>query len=212
MDNDRPVDTWGPYRAAIEDHLASCADYLNRLQRSLAGEIAPDRHYVRSKAHQLELVARSLVRRAQDIEGWLAACDAPVVRNESGASHVATCELPRGHRGAHDDNPPASAAEQARDAARDLSDLTAEASHDLGSMTPVVDRAHTAGGNRVTADECDVLHELSRTLERISHDARRLATHVRQLGVAGPRHDTVPSPAAADRQAGASWCDPGVGL
>ena len=28
MNNDRPVDTWGPYRAAIEDHLASCADYL----------------------------------------------------------------------------------------------------------------------------------------------------------------------------------------
>jgi hypothetical protein len=40
MNNDRPVDTWGPYRAAIEDHLASCADYLDRLQRSLAGEIA----------------------------------------------------------------------------------------------------------------------------------------------------------------------------
>lgn len=83
----------GPYRAAIEDHLASCADYLDRLQRSLAGEIAPDRHYFRSKAHQLELVVPSLVRRTQDIEGRLDACDAPVVRNEPGAS-------PRGDLGA----------------------------------------------------------------------------------------------------------------
>jgi hypothetical protein len=214
MNNDRPVDTWGPYRAAIEDHLASCADYLDRLQRSLAGEIAPDRHYFRSKAHQLELVTRSLVRRAQDIEGWLDACDSPVVRNEPGASH-ATCELPRGHRGVHDDNPPSTAAEQARDAARDLSDLAAGASHDLGSLTPVVDRSHTAVDNRVTPDDCDVLHELSKTLERISQDARRLATHTRQLEVGGPDHDTVSASPVTDQQSGqsgASCCDPGVGL
>jgi hypothetical protein len=212
MNNDRPVDTWGPYRAAIEDHLASCADYLGRLQRSLAGEIAPDRHYFRSKAHQLELVARSLVRRAQDIEGWLAACDAPVVRNEPGATHVATCELPRAHRGAHDDNPPASAAERARDAARDLADLAAQTSHDRGLLTPGVDRSHLAGDNHVTLEDRELLHDVSRTLERISHDARRLATHVRQLEAGGPDPTPCPALPVTDQQAGASCCDPGVGL
>ena len=212
MNHDRPVATWGPYRAAIEDHLASCADYLDRLQRSLAGEIAPDRHYFRSKAHQLELVARSLVRRAQDIEGWLDACDAPVVRNEPGASHVATCELPRGHRGAHDDNPPASAAQQARDAARDLSDLAAQTSHHLGWLTPVVDRTHLAGDKHVTPEDRESLHDLSKTLERISHDARRLAIHVRQLEVGGPDHDTVAASPVGDQRASASCCDRSVGL
>ena len=36
---------WGPYRATIEDHVDTCTDYLGRLRRSLAGEIAPDRHH-----------------------------------------------------------------------------------------------------------------------------------------------------------------------
>jgi hypothetical protein len=43
-------DPWGPYLAAIEGHLDTCADYLGRLRRSLAGEIAPDRHYFADKA------------------------------------------------------------------------------------------------------------------------------------------------------------------
>ena len=52
--NTRPDDPWGPYRSTIEDDLATCADYLGRLQRSLAGEIAPDRHYFHDKVHQLQ--------------------------------------------------------------------------------------------------------------------------------------------------------------
>jgi hypothetical protein len=46
----KPNGPWGPYRATIEDHLDICADYLSRLRRSLAGEIAPDRHYFADKA------------------------------------------------------------------------------------------------------------------------------------------------------------------
>jgi hypothetical protein len=41
----------GPYRATIEDHPDTCADYLGRLRRSLTGEIAPDRHYFADKAN-----------------------------------------------------------------------------------------------------------------------------------------------------------------
>jgi hypothetical protein len=55
-------DPWGPYRATIEDHLDTCGDYLDRLRRSLAGEIAPDRHYFADKAHHLHTAARRMVR------------------------------------------------------------------------------------------------------------------------------------------------------
>jgi hypothetical protein len=211
MDTHRPVDAWGPYRPAIEDHLASCADYLGRLQRSLAGEIAPDRHYFRSKAHQLEQVARSLVRRAQDIERWLDACEAPVVCHEPGASHVATCELPRGHRGAHDDNPPPTGAEQARDAARDLTDLAAQASDRLGWLAPLVDRAD-ATGEVADRSPNESLLEVSTLLGRVSRDSRVLATRVRGLELPSPGPDTVPAEPEDGRLGGVSLSDPAVGL
>src|SRR5215211_5892668 len=50
---------WGPYRAAIEDHVDTCTDYLDRLRRSLAGEIASDRHSFADKAHQLHAAAQA---------------------------------------------------------------------------------------------------------------------------------------------------------
>jgi hypothetical protein len=56
------ADPWGPYRATIEDHLGTCADYLSRLRRSPAGEIASDRHYFADKAHLLHIAARRMVR------------------------------------------------------------------------------------------------------------------------------------------------------
>jgi hypothetical protein len=62
-----PNGPWGPYRATIEDHLDICADYLSRLRRSLAGEIAPDRHYFADKAHQLHVAARPLFGGQRDV-------------------------------------------------------------------------------------------------------------------------------------------------
>jgi hypothetical protein len=67
---------WGPYRGHVEQGLAHCADYLGRLQRSLAGEIAPDRHYFTTKAAALRDAAVGLLRRARDVERWLGSCDA----------------------------------------------------------------------------------------------------------------------------------------
>ena len=55
-----PTDPWHPYRSTVEDHLGSCTDYLGRLRRSLAGEIAPDRHYFADKAHQLHAATRRI--------------------------------------------------------------------------------------------------------------------------------------------------------
>lgn len=49
-----------------------CVDYVGRLQRSLAGEIAPDRYYFLEKAHELQYWATNLVQRCEEIEGWVA--------------------------------------------------------------------------------------------------------------------------------------------
>jgi hypothetical protein len=79
-------DPWGPYRATIEDQFDTCADYLGRLRRSLAGEIAPDRHYFADKAHQLHTAARRMVRIAQDIDRWLGECPTTVEHTDSGGT------------------------------------------------------------------------------------------------------------------------------
>lgn len=106
MPTNRHVDAWGAYRPAIEDHLAACADYLGRLERSLAGEIAPDRHYFSDKAHQLHQSARRLERLVQDTDRWLAGCHAMVEhRYEDGTRSLGECELPAGHDGDHDGDP-----------------------------------------------------------------------------------------------------------
>jgi hypothetical protein len=49
------ADPWGPYRATIEDHVDTCIDYLSRLRRSLAGEIAPNRDYFAERIVELEV-------------------------------------------------------------------------------------------------------------------------------------------------------------
>jgi hypothetical protein len=84
-----------------------------------------------------------------------------------------------------------------------------QTSHHLGWLTHVVDRTHLAGYNHVTLEDRESLHDLTKTLERISHDARRLATHVRQLEVGGP--DLAASP-VGDQRASASCSDPSGGL
>jgi hypothetical protein len=95
----------GPYRATIEDHLDCCADYLGRLRRSLAGEIAPDRDYFADRAHQLHNAAGRMVRIVQDIDRWLGDCGTTVEHDDAdGTRFIGECTLPAGHDGAHDDD------------------------------------------------------------------------------------------------------------
>ena len=123
MDTKRQsADAWGPYRPAVEDLVAACADYLDRVEYSLAGEIAPDRHYVNDKAYQLQEAARRLVRRVQDIERWLNACNADV--QHDGVASGAECERPCGHDGPRDPDPPPALAEQLCQESRVLTDVT----------------------------------------------------------------------------------------
>lgn len=63
---------WGEYHDHIGDVLACCVDYVGRLQRSFAGEIAPDRPYFLEKADQLQYWATNLVARCEEVEGWIA--------------------------------------------------------------------------------------------------------------------------------------------
>lgn len=99
-----PTDPWHPYRSTVEDHLGACTDYLGRLRRSLAGEIAPDRHYFADKAHQLHAAARRMVRLVQDIDSWLGECTAQTDHvDPDGDRYVVDCTLPAGHHGPHAD-------------------------------------------------------------------------------------------------------------
>jgi hypothetical protein len=172
--------SWGPYRPTLEDQLAACADYLDRLQRSLAGEIAPDRHYFNDKAYQLHEVARRLVRRGQEIERWLRSCDATVEHSEDGRVVVGTCERPAGHTGAHADNPAREPAEQLCHNARALADLSEQASHRLGVLAPDIDQRR-AIGVPVAPEDPDSLRDVASTLDQAGREAQRLAQRVRDL-------------------------------
>ena len=62
---------WGPYRTVVGDALASCIDDVGRLQRSFHAEIASDRFYVLDKASALLESSELLVRRCEEVDGWL---------------------------------------------------------------------------------------------------------------------------------------------
>jgi hypothetical protein len=105
-------DPWEPYRDHIEGRLASCADYLSRLSRSLAGEIASDRHYFGEKARALRDAAGALVEACVDVEHWMGQCGGEfVVDQDQGLWSV--CVLGAGHTGPHDDTEGRSATESA---------------------------------------------------------------------------------------------------
>jgi len=212
MNHDRPVDTWGPYRAAIEDHLASCADYLDRLQRSLAGEIVPT-------------ATTSVPRPTSSSWSPGAWCDAPRTSKDGSTPATprscATNPAPPTSRPASCPVDTAASTTTTRPARPRSRPVTLPAisatwpprpATTWASLTPVVDRAQTAGDNHLTPDDRESLYDLSTTLERISHDARRLAACVGQLEVGGPGHHSLSAPPVTDQQAGGSWCDPGVGL
>ena len=62
---------WGRYRSVVGDALASCVDYVGRLQRSFNYEIANDRFYFMDKASALLEAAELLVRRCEEVDGWI---------------------------------------------------------------------------------------------------------------------------------------------
>ena len=135
------ADPWGPYRATIEDHLDTCADYLGRLRRSLAGEIAPDRHYFADKAHQLHTAARRTVRITQDLDRWLGECAATTEHAEAdGTRFTAECTLPAGHHGAHDHGDVPLAARHVTGELRDLADAVDRISEGFGWTARDIDR------------------------------------------------------------------------
>lgn len=156
-------DPWGQYREAVADRLASCADYLGRLQRSLTGEAAPDRHYFTTRAHDLYEATRDLVRLTQEVEHWLIVCNEPVLRPD-GTPAGATCELPRNHYGGHDDEPPASLAAQVCHSARVLMDEAEETSRVIDLLGLRSDQRRAFGFEKVFDPE---FHELLESLEQM---------------------------------------------
>jgi hypothetical protein len=99
------------------DRLASCADYLGRLTRSLAAEIASDRFYFASKAYELRDAVERLVDGCHNVERWLDECGVEFLDPTRGPDVWCTCERPVGHVGDHRTDLPRSTVERAyRDA------------------------------------------------------------------------------------------------
>ncbi len=180
MNMSRQTDSWGPYRATVEDHLATCADYLSRLERSVAGEIAPDRRYFNDKARHLLQAARNLVRRGQDIEPWLNACGTTMDPAHDGQVDRAQCELPAGHAGVHDDDPPTTPLERACTSGRNVADLSDQVAQRLGWLVPAIDH-RAATGAALADDDRESLRDVTATLERVAVDARKLANQLRSI-------------------------------
>jgi len=171
MSDDTTTGPWGPYHDHIGEGLAHCADYLGRLQRSLAGEIAPDRHYFGDKARALRDASVGLLRRARDVERWLGACDADY-EDEGGT--VGSCALPAGHAGAHDDGP--TPAERLAERADALTAVATEVADTLAWATLAVD----AGDD--SAEVTDALGAAARRLGELRRGAGQLADQVAALG------------------------------
>lgn len=113
MSEYRNANPWGDWHESIADGLASATDYLSRCQRSLAGEIAPDRFYFADKARALRDSASALVRRCSQVERWLGECGADITspQLDEGTVVWTTCALPLGHDGPHDHSPAPSPAQ-----------------------------------------------------------------------------------------------------
>ena len=132
LDRTRP-DPWAPYRDHIEGRLASCADSLSRLSRSLAGEIAPDRHYFGEKARALRDAAGALVEACIDVEHWIGQCGVEFVVDQ-GEDVWGVCVLSAGHAGPHDDTEGRSATESAYRGVVELVGVAQRAADLLGGL------------------------------------------------------------------------------
>ena len=165
--SDTTTGPWGPYHDHIGEGLAHCADYLGRLQRSLAGEIAPDRHYFTTKAQALRDASTGLLRRARDVERWLGSCDAAY------GSEAGSCALPAGHAGGHGDGP--TPAQRLAERAEALTAVATEVADSLAWATFALD----------AGDDCpeitDALAAAARRLGQLRRGAGELADQVEAL-------------------------------
>ena len=167
-------DPWGPYREPIQELLEGCADYLGRLQRSLAGEIAPDRHYFNEKAALLQLTAVSLVRYGQDVERWLQECGTDITQEDETGRYIEECTLPGGHDGDHTAALHRSPATTAAERARDLADRTDKVSRQLGWLHTDIDHRPPEGHALIPEQRTEV-HDIKTSVDQIAHDASVLA-------------------------------------
>lgn len=158
---------WGPYHDHIGEGLAHCADYLGRLQASLAGEIAPDRHYFTAKAGALRDASVGLLRRARDAERWLGSCEAAY------GSEGGSCALPAGHDGAHGDGP--TPAQRLAERAEALTAVATEVADILAWATFALDAGDD--GPELT----DALADAARRLGQLRRGAGELAERVEAL-------------------------------
>jgi hypothetical protein len=181
-------DPWGPYRPTIEDHLDACADYLGRLRRSLAGEIAPDRHYFADKAHELHSAARRMLRVVQDIDRWLGECAATIEHADAdGTRYVSECSLPASHPSRHDDSDHMLTGRRVTGELRELADAVEWISQHFGWTAPAIDRDLT-GASGTIANSHDALANLATALDTVARRSARLAADARNtaLGATGP--------------------------
>jgi len=148
---------WGPYQDHIGEGLAHCADYLDRLQRSLAGEIAPDRHYFTTKAVALRDAAVGLLGRAHDVERWLGTCDPGEGIDADGEDHPSPAERAGGRADA-------------------LAALATEVADGVAWATLSID----AGENG--PEVADALVDAARRLGELARAAASLAAEVTALG------------------------------
>ena len=169
---------WGPYQDHIGEGLAHCADYLGRLQRSLAGEIAPDRHYFTTKSQALRDAAVGVLRRARDVERWLGSCDADYGADSDG-EELRSCTRLAGHVGGHDNRP--SPVERASGRAEAMAALATEVADGLAWATLAVD-AVDAG-----PEVADALLDAARRLGELARGAASLAAEVTALAAGRPR-------------------------
>ena len=165
--SDTTTGPWGPYHDHIGEGLAHCADYLGRLQRSLAGEIAPDRHYFTTKAQALRDASTGLLRRARDVERWLGSCDAGY------GTEGGTCALPAGHGDGHGDGP--TPAQRLAERAEGLSAVATEVADTLAWATLALDAGYDS------PEITDALGGATRQLGQLRRGAGELAEHVAAL-------------------------------
>jgi hypothetical protein len=173
-----PAESWGSYRSHIESLVESCADYISRLQRSLDGEIAPDRHYFNEKAEALADVAERLVQRGQDAEWYLGECDGMVSNDLQGPAEY--CTLPIGHAGDHFARPGPSVAEKASDRARRLASRVTSVSRRLSWLASEVDLRRPEHHGRISEQRSEA-QELWAETEKVVQDARSLVDAVRAV-------------------------------
>ena len=180
-----PADPWHPYRSSVEDHLGTCTDYLGRLRRSLAGEIAPDRHYFADKAHQLHAATRRMVRFVQDIDSWLGDCTAQTDHvDPDGERYVVDCTLPAGHQSPHDDGDRLLSGRRFTGELRDLADAVERISQQFGWSAAAVDRDLAVAPG--AANGPDALVNLATSLDTFARRTARLAADVRRTALPAP--------------------------